>query len=102
MANGTQGKDTGDKVIHNSMQPGGTTQKLTSSGSSTASTAFTNTTNIRIIGDAACHYAIGTAPTATTSDVYFPADTAEPITIKAGNKIAVIAASVNFYVTEYN
>lgn len=102
MANGTQARDESSQVIPNMMQPGGTTQKLTSSGSSVASNAFTNTTNVRIVADAACHYAIGTAPTATTSSVYLPANAAEPITIKAGNKIAVIAASVNFYVTEYN
>lgn len=102
MANGTQAIDTGSKIIPNAMQPGGTTQKLASSGSSVASTAFTNTTVVRIIADADCHYAIGAAPTATTSTVFLPSDSAEQITIKAGNKIAVIAASVNFYVTEYN
>lgn len=102
MANGSQAKDLGSKVIPNTMQPGGTTQKLTSSGSSAASTAFTNDTTVRIVADAACHYKIATAPTAATTDVYLPANTGEQILIKAGNKIAVIAASVNFYVTEYN
>jgi hypothetical protein len=101
MANGTQARDESSKVIPNMMQPGGTTQKLNSSGSSTPSSAFTNTTNVRIVADAACHYKIAVAPVAAATDVYLPANAAEPITIKAGNKIAVIG-TVNLYVTEYN
>lgn len=99
MSQGSQAKDGGSKVVPNVFQPSGTTQKLTSSGSSTASTAFSADTICRIVADAACHYAIGTAPTATTSNVYLPANSGEQILIKNGNKIAVIAASVNFYVT---
>lgn len=102
MANGTQAIDTGSKIIPNAMQPGGTIQKLTSSGSSVASNAFTNGATVRIVADAVCHYLIATNPTATTSANYLPADAAEQIHIKAGNKIAVIAANVNVYVTEYN
>lgn len=100
MAQGSQAKDGASKVVPNTFEPSGTTTKLTSSGSSAASSAYSGNTLVRIVADAACHYAIGTSPTATTSNVYLPANSGEQILIKDGNKIAVIAASVNLYITE--
>jgi hypothetical protein len=51
------------------------------------------------VSDADCHYAIGTAPTATSSNVYLPSKSGEQILVKSGNKVAVIG-SVNVYLTE--
>lgn len=100
MASGVQSRDQSSQIIPNVFEPSGTTTKLTSSGASTASSAFSKDTTLRIVADAACHYAIGTNPTATTSSVYLPANAGEQIKIRSGNKIAVIAASVNLYATE--
>lgn len=99
MAYGSQAKDQGGKIVSNVFQPSGTTQKLNSAGSSTSSTAFSKNTIVRLMADADCNYAIGTAPTATTSTVYLPSKVGEQIHIKSGNKIAVIG-TVNLYVTE--
>jgi len=100
MAQGSQARDGASKVIPNVFEPSGTTTKVASSGASAASAAFSKDTIVRIVADAACHYKIAAAPTATTADVYLPADAGEQILIKSGNKIAVIAASVNLYITE--
>ena len=48
-----------------------TTQKVTSSGSSAASSAFSaNIEYVRIIPDADCHIEFGTAPTATNAKIF--------------------------------
>lgn len=100
MAYGQQARDSGSQTVPNVFEPSGPTQKLTSSGTSVASTAYTKDTLLRIVSDADCHYAIGTAPTATSSNVYLPSKSGEQILVKSGNKVAVIAASVNVYLTE--
>lgn len=46
-----------------------------------------------IIGSAAFHYVVGSSPTATTSNLKWPADTPLTIGITSGDKIAVVAAS---------
>ena len=51
-----------------------TTQKVTSSGSSAASSAFSaNIEYVRIIPDADCHIEFGTAPTATNAKIFLEA-----------------------------
>lgn len=100
MAKGNQARDGASQIVSNVFEPSGTTTKLTSSGSSTASSAFSADTLVRIVSDADCHYKIAANPTATTSDVFLPSKNGEQILIKSGNKIAVIAASVNVYITE--
>lgn len=99
MAGGSQARDNGSRIVPNVFEPSGTTQKISSSGSSAASTAFSADTICRIVASADCHYAIGTNPTATTSNVFLPSKSGEQILIKKNNKIAVIAASVDLYVT---
>jgi len=74
----------------------GTTQVFTVTNSSVASTAFgQNTTMVRIaVSLGHCHFAIGTAPTAsittspmaTTNNIFF-------VTVNPGDKIAVIKDS---------
>jgi hypothetical protein len=102
MAYGQQARDSRSQTVPNVFEPSGSTQKLTSSGTSVASTAYTKDTIIRIVSDADCHYKIGTTPTAANTDVYLPSKSGEQILVKSGNKVAVIAASVNVYLTELN
>lgn len=67
---------------------------VTFSGTSAQSAAMaTDTTYVRLEADAACHYAVGSNPTATTNNTRLPADVVEHIGIPAGYKIAVIAAA---------
>jgi hypothetical protein len=66
-----------------------TVQKITI-GASTQSTAFNDkTTMIAIVGDGACHFAIGADPTATTASQYLPANTVRLLGVPHGYKIAV-------------
>tara|TARA_R100000908_G_C3737550_1_gene134950 strand:- start:844 stop:1098 length:255 start_codon:yes stop_codon:yes gene_type:complete len=77
-----------------------TTQKVTSSGSSAASSAFSaNIEYVRIIPDADCHIEFGVNPTATTSKIFLESKTSECFKVSPGEKVAVIG-SVNLYVTE--
>ena len=71
----------------------GTTQIFTVTNSSVASTAFgANTTMIRIAGSLGhCHFAIGTAPTASiTTSPMCPANTVTFVKVNPADKIAVI------------
>jgi hypothetical protein len=85
----------------------GTTQVFTVTTSSVASTAFgANTTMIRIAASLGhCHFAIGTAPTASiTTSPMCPANTVTFVKVNPGDKIAVIkdatVATSTFSVTE--
>lgn len=82
----------------------GTTQTITTSGSSAAtSTAFaTGSTIARIVATEDCHLAFATSPTATTSDTFLPAKQVEYFKITAGEKVAAIQSSTagTVYVTE--
>jgi hypothetical protein len=95
-----QSMDGNNQIVNNTFEPSGDTKKVTSAGASVQSSVYGSNVLVRIVADAACHYKISTNPTATTSDVYLPANSGEQIRIQAGNKIAVLAASVNLYVTE--
>lgn len=99
MATGVQAKDQGSNIVSNVFEWSGATQKLAMAGSSVQSTAFDQDRVVRIVATAACNYAIGTNPTATSSTVYLPADSGEQILIRNGNKIAALAASGSFYIT---
>ena len=85
--------------MNNSMRPV-TTQKINSSGSSAASSAFgSNIEYVRVIPDADCHIEFGVAPTATNAKIFLEAKSAEYFKVSEGEKVAVIG-SVNLYVTE--
>jgi len=57
--------------MHIAMRPI-TTQKLSSSGTSSATDAFGNNIEyVRIVADADCHIEFGIAPTATSSKNFF-------------------------------
>lgn len=76
-----------------SMEPG-TDQTPVTFSTSAASAAFAASTKyIRVYGSAAFHYVVGADPTATTNAMKWPADLPLEIGVKAGQKIAVIAAA---------
>ena len=77
-----------------------TTQKVTSYGSSAASSAFSaNIEYVRVVSDADCHIEFGVNPTATTSKIFLESKSSEYFKVSEGEKVAVIG-SVNLYVTE--
>lgn len=51
--------------------------------------------HVRLAATTACHYAIGTNPTATDADTYLPANTIEKIRINPGEKISFIRTSAS-------
>jgi hypothetical protein len=57
---------------------------------------------VRIEVTSAAYVKVGVAPTATTSDPYFPADAAEYITVAPGEKVSAIqvSGSGTLHVTE--
>ena len=86
-------------MAHFAMRPV-TTQKVNSSGSSAASSAFgSNIEYVRVCADADCHIEFGTSPTATSSKIFLPSKDTEYFKVSEGEKVAVIG-SVNLYVTE--
>ena len=86
-------------MAHYAMRPV-TTQKVTSSGTSTQSSAFgSNIEYVRIIPDADCHIEFGVNPTATNAKIFLESKTSEYFKVSEGEKVAVIG-SVNLYVTE--
>jgi len=60
------------------------------------------TNKVRVVVTTAAYIKIGESPTATTSDVYMPADSPEYFTISAGEKVAAVQVSSggNLHVTE--
>lgn len=83
-------------VPFQAIQPG-ESQNVTIAGASAPTTnAFQGGTSIvRLVATSACYVKFGTAPVATTSDMYLPADTPEYFAVKEGAswKVAVIQAS---------
>ena len=57
---------------------------------------------VRVVVTSAAHIAIGTSPTATTSDPYMPANVPEVFLINPGEKVAAVQVSSggNLHVTE--
>lgn len=79
------------------------TNVVTISGSSAASPAFTNqTTIVRVVSTTDCHIRFDANPTATTTQMYLPANVVEYFRVNPGHKIAGIqrAAGGSLYVTE--
>jgi hypothetical protein len=79
----------------------GTTHKVTSSGSSAASsTAFDDATIfVRVVASAAGHIVFASSPTATNSDIYLPAGQIEVFKVAPGDKVAFIGSG-DLYATE--
>jgi hypothetical protein len=76
------------------------TLKLASTGTSSQTAAFgANIEYVRIITDADVHVEIGVNPTATTSNIYIPADDVEYFKVSEGEKLAAIGTA-NVYITE--
>ena len=65
---------------------------LTVTGSS-AQTAALTAVLVRLVSTVACHVAVGVNPTATTSNMYLPANAPEYFLIDSGQKIAAIKAT---------
>ena len=83
-------------MTHIAMRPV-TTQKVTSSGSSAASSAFgSNVEYVRVIADADCHIEFGVAPTATNAKIFLGSKSYEYFKVSEGEKVAVIG-SVQIY-----
>lgn len=82
----------------------GVNQALATSGTSALSNAFgAMTTVVRLCATAACHVKIGNpSATATTSDMYLPANFPMYISVVPGQKIAAIqnAAAGVLHITE--
>lgn len=73
----------------------GTTQTVSVSGTSVATTNGFGTYArvVRVVSTTACYRKVGNSPTATSSDVYMPADLVEYVSVKPGEKIAFIQVS---------
>jgi hypothetical protein len=71
-----------------------TEQTRSLSGSSAQSSAFNAKTRyVRLTTDAICSIAFGANPTATTSNMRFPANHAEYFAVQPGDKLAAITNS---------
>lgn len=86
------------------MQPAArnsTTQAVAYTGTAAASTnAFgTQTRQVRIVSNSACHYAIAGTPVAVVTDAFLPANWVEYITVNPGEKISAIQAATGGLVT---
>lgn len=81
-----------------------TTQKVAYTGTAGVITnpVGSYTTLCRIVVTSNAYIAFGTAPTATTSDVYMPANVPEYFTIRPGEKVSAVqdAAGGTLIVTE--
>jgi len=71
----------------------GATQVLSSSGSAATSTALTGITKVRVATTTAIYIAIGSNPTATTSDFILGIDGVEQFSITPGHKVSVLQVS---------
>ena len=79
----------------------GTTQVIAYDSSTAITNAFgSQTFQIRLVANSACHFKIGDgAQTATTSDPFLPANRPEYITVTPGQRISAIKAATNGLVT---
>lgn len=69
-----------------------TEQVVAIGGASAQSVAFANaTTKVRVQAGGVCHVAVGSNPTATTSNMRMAIDQTEYFGVNPGDKIAVIA-----------
>lgn len=84
------------------MHPDGT-QKVALSGTSAQSEALSGTTRlVRLCASGACYIKFGANPTATSSDMYLPANSPEYFVADGGEKIAALQAESggNLFITE--
>ena len=70
----------------------GTTQVVTFTTSTQSTAMAVNTRFVRVHSDEACHIAVGSNPTATTSSLRLAAESVEYFGIAPGQKIAAILA----------
>jgi hypothetical protein len=79
----------------------GTTQVVAYTGTAAASTnAFgTQTRQVRIVANSACHYTFAVSPTAVVTDAFLPANTIEYRSVTPGQKISAIKAATGGLVT---
>lgn len=81
----------------------GTVQVVAYTGTAGQSAALgTSTKLVRVIASSACHIKFGANPTATTSDIYLPANVAEYFGVTPGDKISAVqvASGGNLNITE--
>jgi hypothetical protein len=82
----------------------GTHQSVAFSGTAgtISSTIGTGTFKARVVVTAAAYIKIDSSPTATSSDVYMPADSPEYFSIRPGQKVSAIqvSSSGTLHVTE--
>lgn len=73
----------------------GTHQTVSYTGTAgTISNATGNTTQvIRVVATTACYIAIGSSPTATTSDIYMPANVPEYFVVPPSSKVSAVQVS---------
>lgn len=81
----------------------GVSQNVAFSSSSAQSAAFQSSTSIiQLVATQVCFIKMGSNPTATSSDMYIPANTVVRVGVTAGQKLAVIRSSADgtLYITE--
>ena len=97
-------RDSINEDLIQAASPTGSTQTITTSGSSAAiSTAFASgTRRVRIVATEDIHLKFATSPTAATSDPFLPANQVEYFKVTAGEKVSAIqnSAAGTVYVTE--
>lgn len=88
---GLAAKDRQGNIIQ-AIRPGVATTQAFTGTTAVASVAATGIGPriFRIVATTACHYVIGTSPTATTSSTYLPAEVVEHIWLLSTDNVAVI------------
>src|ERR1700761_5339287 len=78
-----------------------TTQTIAFDSSAAITSKFgSETYQLRLVANSACCYRIGDgAQTATTADIFLPANTVEYVTVTPGQNIAAIKSATNGLVT---
>ena len=80
--------DSSGRTVMVAKEPAIAKQQVTYT-TTTASAAFNAATKfVRIVCDAKAHFEFGSAPTATATDSYYPADTPEYMGVDAADKVA--------------
>jgi hypothetical protein len=77
------------------IQPNSTADVVLALTATSAQTAALTTVLVRVVATVACHLAIGTNPTATTSNLYLSANLPEYLLIDSGQKIAAVKAAAS-------
>ncbi len=68
----------------------GAVQKVNVTTTSAATAAAVSGEVVRVVASVDCHFALGTAPTATANDHYLPAGALEYLRVAAGEKLAFL------------